>query len=121
LRQKHGVFVGNVWAAYVKDNIISAKKINNINTTGKVFSSPIAGIHVFGYHGKVVLVSGNSITGSDIGIKFRTLGYLPDDKVKDKPLRAITYNVVQHFTDAYDKSGSLEESRIKMVDNMPNP
>ena len=110
-RQTHGIFIGNVGIAHVKDNIIMVEKINNLNL-GLQLASLFVGIQMIGYHGKMVLVASNVISNADTGIRFRTIGFLPFHDSKTT-LRAIMCNVVYGAAKSYDKSNSIEEDSIK--------
>jgi len=121
--QNHGIFVGNVDMCYVKDNTISVERINNISLRSRTTLSPTVGIQIFGFHGKMVLISENvvSVSNTDIGIRFCTTGFLPQHGPKSS-LRALRHNVVYGSpVKDYDLSGSEAIGSIKFVgqDNVP--
>jgi hypothetical protein len=115
-RQKHGIFVGNTEIAIIKDNVVSLD--NKYGVKSKIPSSPVNGICLFGYHGKMILVSSNVISDVDNGIYFRTLGFLHSPK----PLRIMTCNVVFNTPNAYIYKQSYDEATIEFADenNVPS-
>jgi hypothetical protein len=128
-RQKHGIFVGNADVCSVKDNIVAVtfqqeavsapiKVAGNIIPVG---SAPV-GIQMFGYHGRLIHVSGNVIEGVETGVVFRTVGFLPSCS-SIGCLRLISGNVITNATTPYITKGSAAEADIKLKNenNIPQP
>jgi hypothetical protein len=78
------------------------------------------GIRVYGLHGTMVLISGNLVSDTDVGIRFRNLGPLTPYNY-DQCLWVLRQNVVYNYKIPYFFYDSADISRIRFTnrDNVP--
>lgn len=99
--ERHGVFAGNCSSLIIENNYIDVKRLP------ATLETPIEGIKVYGYSGRMMVIRQNHLENTTVGITFKPLG-----PVSGKPQWVITDNVAPKSKNAVslpDVAGSTRK------------
>ncbi len=113
VRERYGIYVGNVDSAVINDNYVSAD-------TQSLKETAVDGIHIYGQFGRRIIVGENHIEGCRIGVRFHPLN--PADPNTPAGIRRTQWlvedNIAVGSAPALLIEPNQNDPRVRQVNNL---